>query len=256
MHGLSVHFYFWRPPLKEKLARLKLLQAVDQVLDGLQQQRASLPQQVAELEAELAKLQALAQSVTQVHKDLVAQKKKRELDQAEELDRVKKYEARLREIKTNREYQALLREIGFAKKAAAEIEEELSKLNEDIKARKDEVAKAEAAVTSKEQEISVRRKETEKTLKEVEKSFAVESKRREELLKDIPRDLLSRYNLIRRRTNLVVVNAKSGACQGCFMALPPQLYNQVRRLDNLYTCPNCHRILLYEPQPAPEAAKV
>jgi predicted nucleic acid-binding Zn-ribbon protein len=253
MHGSSVHFFFREASLREKLGRLKLLQALDQVLDGLQQQRDALPKELAGLEDTLKSLQLKLDTVTQQYKDLQANKKKRELDLAEENDRVRKYDARLKDLKTNREYQALLREIGFAKKASGELSEELVRLDEELKLKKEDVAAAEAAMDGKKEELTAKRKEIEKALKEVEKSYAGEVKRRDELFAEVPKDLIARYTLIRKRTNLVVVNVKSGACQGCFMSLPPQLYNQVRRNDTLYTCPNCHRIMLYEPPP--EAAK-
>lgn len=238
--------------MKEKIGRLKLLQAVDQVLDGLQQQRDALPAQVNELEQQRAILQTTYERLKQEADELESNKKRRELDHSEENDRAKKYDARLKDLKTNREYQALLREIGFAKKAAAELSEEVKRLDGELKTKKADLEKAKAELDEKAADIAAKKKDVDKALKEVEKSYAAEFKRHEELLNEIPKDLLSRYKLVRKRTNLVVVNAKSGACQGCFMSLPPQLFNQVRRGDTLYTCPNCHRILTYE---APEPAK-
>lgn len=238
--------------MKEKIGRLKLLQAVDQVLDGLQQQKDELPRQVAELEEQKNALQATYDRLKAEVDELEANKKRRELDHSEENDRAKKYDARLKDLKTNREYQALLREIGFAKKAATELSEEVKRLDGELKVKKVDLEKAKGELDEKGAEIGAKRKDVDKALKEVEKSYNAEHKRHEELLTEIPRDLLSRYKLVRKRTNLVVVNAKAGACQGCFMSLPPQLFNQVRRGDILYTCPNCHRILTYE---APEPAK-
>lgn len=238
--------------MKEKLGRLKLLQAVDQVLDGLQQQKDQLPRTVAELEGQRDALQAQHDKLKQEVEDLQTTKKRRELDQNEENDRARKYDARLKDLKTNREYQALLREIGFAKKASGELSEEIARLENELKLKQEALAEAKKLLGEKNDEVAAKKKDVEKAIKEVDKSFTSEAKRRDELLADIPKDLLSRYKLVRKRTNLVVVNAKNGACQGCFMALPPQLFNQVRRADTLYTCPNCHRILMYE---APEAVK-
>ncbi len=241
--------------MKEKLARLKLLQAVDQILDGLKEQRESLPQDLAELESRVAAKAAARDEIHLRHKDLSSLKSSREIDRANENDRVKKYEGRLQEIKTNREYQALLREVGFAKKAAAELDDEISRLGQELETLAEQVAAADSELEQERAVLNERRSDIERTLTEVEKAYEEEKKNHESLMKEIPRDLLSRYNLVRRRTNLVVVNVGSGACHGCFMALPPQLFNQVRRVDQLYTCPNCHRILFYE-QPAAEEAKV
>lgn len=238
--------------MKEKLGRLKLLQAVDQVLDGLQQQKDQLPRTVAEVEGQRDVLQAQFDKLKQEVEDLQATKKKRELDQNEENDRARKYDARLKDLKTNREYQALLREIGFAKKASGELSEEISRLDAELKQKQEALTEAKRLLGEKSDEVAAKRKDVDKALKEVEKSFTTEAKRRDDILAEVPKDLLSRYKLVRKRTNLVVVNAKGGACQGCFMALPPQLFNQVRRGDTLYTCPNCHRILTYE---APEPVK-
>jgi uncharacterized protein len=240
--------------LKDKLGRLKLLQAVDQVIDGLEQQRKSLPERVEELRQEAAELEATFAKANALHQESVDLRNRRELDRTEEHDRAKKYEVRLRDIKNNREYQALLREIGFAKKAAAEHEEEIIRLKGEIEAQAAQVAVLRAQVETKLAEVAAQNKDTNQALKEVESTYKIEVKRRVSLLEEIPPDLMSRYNLVRKRTNLVVVSVGSGACHGCFMSLPPQLYNQVRRVDTLYTCPNCHRILFFEQQE--EAVKV
>ena len=242
--------------MKEKLARLKLLQAVDQVLDGLKEQRDALPRELAELEAELAALQDRHDRVQERYQELTTLKGSRGIDRTKELDQAKRYEAQLQEVKNNREYQALLREVGFAKKAAAELEEEISRIGEEIAQYEGELETATTELESKKQQVEQKRQEAETSREEVERSLAEEAKRYDELRKDIPRDLLSRYNLVRKRTNLVVVGVGAGACHGCFMALPPQLYNQVRRVDTLYTCPNCHRVLFHEPEPAAEQEAV
>ena len=239
--------------MKEKLTRLKLLQSVDQVLDGLKEQRDVLPRELAELEAEMETLQAHHDRIQARFTELTALKSSRGLDRTKELDHVKKYESQLQETSNNREYQALLREVGFAKKAAAELEEELGRISEEIAQHEEQLQTAAEQLEGKKQDVAAKRVEAEESTKNVERTLAEESKRYEELLKDIPRDLLSRYNLVRKRTNLVVVGVGAGACHGCFMALPPQLYNQVRRVDTLYTCPNCHRVLFHEPEAPVEA---
>jgi predicted nucleic acid-binding Zn-ribbon protein len=63
----------------------------------------------------------------------------------------------------------------------------------------------------------------------------------------IRRDVLAKYDAIRRRRGFAVVPAQRGVCMGCNMALPPQLFNTLQRGESIEYCPSCHRIVYFEP---------
>jgi predicted nucleic acid-binding Zn-ribbon protein len=67
---------------------------------------------------------------------------------------------------------------------------------------------------------------------------------REKIIKEIPASLLKRYDALReRRQGVAVVEAKAGSCLGCYMGLPPQMYNNLLKVSELVTCPHCQRVL-------------
>ncbi len=74
-----------------------------------------------------------------------------------------------------------------------------------------------------------------------------DSQRSEQAMK-IKASILRKYDTLRqRRKGLAVVNVVDGVCQGCFMAIPPQLFNRLLRGDELFDCPTCQRIIHYRP---------
>jgi hypothetical protein len=72
--------------------------------------------------------------------------------------------------------------------------------------------------------------------------------RRQNIASQVTGDLISRYDLIfSRRGGTAVVEVAAGICQGCFMNIPPQLWNEIIRNEKLHLCPSCQRILFVKP---------
>jgi len=155
---------------------------------------------------------------------------------------------RMNRIKNIKELQALQREIDQIKLGNSQLEEELIKLLEEaeayagtLTANEDELKQLEAAWREKQGEIEAQ-------VAGIERAVAEGSALRQAIAAQLNRELIERYELIfSRRAGMAVVTVSGGICQGCYMNIPPQLWNEIIKSDKLILCPSCHRILYYKP---------
>ena len=228
---------------------LEELQEIDQQIDilkaaqgGLQTELSGINQGVDAAREECAVLEAsLAQG--EIEKSAL------ELTHAAELENITRSETNMKEIKTNKEFQAVGREITVAKKQITDIEEQLlQKISqiEDISgalaAKKntcDELAENSA------QRLSAKQSEIDKIQSEIDADVV----RRESVTKGIPASLVKKFTILReQRRGQALAIAKDGYCMGCNMHLPPQLYNNLYKYEELLACPHCQRILILKLQ--------
>ena len=161
---------------------------------------------------------------------------------------------RMNRIKNSKELMALQREIDLIKQGNSEREEELIKLMEEtdrasseIKAKEEELAKLQA-------EWARQQAELQSQISGIDQAVSEAASRRQTIAAQVAGDLIARYELIfSRRGGTAVVEVAGGICQGCYMNIPPQLWNEIIRSEKVHLCPSCQRILHYKP--AEEAVK-
>lgn len=160
-------------------------------------------------------------------------------------DREKKTQAKLRSVKTNREYQSLLKEIEEEKAKNSKIEDKmiecLERMDETekiIAMKKDEYLQLSDSVMSEKELIKQESEQARIKLAELDKD-------REEISCMIDPELLKKYLIIKKQNQrgLAVVPVKDALCHGCNVNLPPQLYNELFLGNSLKFCPNCQRII-------------
>ena len=164
------------------------------------------------------------------------------------LDRVKKTQAKLRSVKTNKEYQSFLKEIEDVNAKNSKVEDEmiecLERLDETeniMATKKDEYLQLSDRVKSEKETINQGAGQGKKKLAELETDRKVVSGM-------VDPELLKKYFMIKEQNQggLAIVPVKDAVCHGCNVNLPPQLYNELHRCDTLRFCPNCHRIIYWK----------
>ena len=233
--------------MREQMENLIALQTIDLRVQEMEREKSQIPQSINQLEEGLKKEEGNLLAEKAELEKLQKERRKKEKDLEEEVEKVKKAEARVLEIKTNKEYQAVLKEIAGAKKLNRQREEEILEILEKSEEAQRRVARGE-------KELEDKRKETLRQvtlLKQKEASFeqemAGEVRQREEKEKVIPPELLSRYRMLSdRRQGIAVARVAQGVCQACHMNLRPQLYIELQRQESMIVCPNCNRILFWE----------
>jgi len=228
----------------EQIAPLIQLQEVDQELEQREQELAVWPEKISTSEQQLDELTTHRDALDTRRTELQVEYDRLQLEAKEERDRILQYERHAKEIKTNREYQAIMRETGIAKKAQADAEAAAAEVGEQLAEVEQDLAAAQERMDAVEAELGELREQHASAVKAFEADTVTLRKERKTLVGDVSRDMLNRYKLVRRRMPNVVVTAEDGSCTGCNRRLPPQLFNQVLRDDHMVTCPQCHRILI------------
>jgi predicted nucleic acid-binding Zn-ribbon protein len=235
--------------LKKKLDMLEELQEVDQRIDALKANQDGLK----------AELNGINQGVDATREEIVIlearlaqlESEKGELEgtHAAELENIARSETNMKEIKTNKEFQAVGREITAARKQVTDLEEQLlqkiSQIDElagelaEKKSRCDELAENSA------QRILAKQAEIDK----IQSDIDADTVRRENVTKGIPASLVKKFTLLReQRRGQALAIARDGYCMGCNMQLPPQLFNNLYKYEELLACPHCQRILILKLQ--------
>jgi predicted nucleic acid-binding Zn-ribbon protein len=244
-----VHF-FWAlagTKMKQQLQLLWKLQNVEQQIEEAQKKQAAYPLELERLQA-LFKAQEEQEEeekrrIEDIEKKRIAMEGELELEN----ERIKHSQLKLLDIKTNKEYQALLKEIEIGKEHNSQREEEIINLLDEIDQLKADyintVEKTHKERETVEQETSTIKDQMEK----VEQDINQWHQTREKIIKETDPDLLKRYNTLKEKRNgIAVVLAKNEGCQGCYVNIPPQMYNEVQKNNEIILCPNCHRILYWE----------
>ncbi len=233
--------------VEQQMELLKDLQGLDQELSRIRENRHKLEAEQQEIVAELARVQAMIDSLAV---DIaVLEERRGELRQALLLERsnVEKAEGRLPEIKTQKEYLAVLKEIDAAKKINKDLSDRIQERENEIAALEQEKAEKEQELSDLKARVEARCGEITQSLEESGKELEEKSSLRENHLQPLPVALRKRYQLLmERRAGIAVVEARNGTCLGCNMHLPPQLFNSLFRADEIQSCPHCNRLLFVE----------
>lgn len=235
--------------MKKKLDMLEELQEVDQLIDTLKSAQSGLLAELGGInqgvDAAREEVDALEAALAQ----LESEKRELEATHAAELENITRSETNMKEIKTNKEFQAVGREITAARKQVTDIEEkllqkitqveELSAALAAKKSRCDELAENSA------QRVLAKQAEIDKLQSDIDADIV----RRENVAKELPASLVKKFTILReQRRGHALAIAKDGYCMGCNMHLPPQLYNNLYKYEELLACPHCQRILILKLQ--------
>jgi predicted nucleic acid-binding Zn-ribbon protein len=155
---------------------------------------------------------------------------------------------RMNRIKNVKELQALQREIDQARQNNGELEEELIRIMQELDVIKAQIQAKEAEISTMQEQWQNQQKELDQQIHRIDTAVSQAIVRRQDIATQVTGDLISRYDLIfSRRGGTAVVEVAAGICQGCFMNIPPQLWNEIIRNEKLHLCPSCQRILFVKP---------
>jgi len=238
----------------EQIKHLLGLQETMSQAKRLEDEKRRIPLEAADLKTLFEEKEAGFLVADKEFQALKAQRLEKEREIEEEWDKVEKAKAKLMSIKTNKEYYAMLKEIDGTRRSNTAREDELlsllSRYEESEKCLAERKAELDA-VTDKYKE-----RMTEITARmdffdvDIEKILA----RKREIAAKLNVGLVNRFETIfERREGLAITAAINYSCTGCNMNISPQLFNLLQREERIHTCPNCNRILYYEP-PADEEA--
>ena len=230
--------------LQQQLDLLHQLQQLELTILALHRQRQAVPLKIAKLEEGL-----------QVHQDAL-DAKKAELAEAERELRSKnaeltdqqeqrqKYEAQLREVKTNKEYQALDKEISFLQNKEAEVEDAILGTMLDIDRFQEELRQEQVSFDTEREKVGNQKAKYEQEGRDLAAVVTSHQGERKRFSPDIDKDLMDRYQAWCKRNKTAFVSiVTNNACGGCRIAIPPQTLKEARKFEQAVQCSSCKRIL-------------
>jgi predicted nucleic acid-binding Zn-ribbon protein len=238
--------------LKEKLLLLIKLQDCDSQLVKLSAKKKILPENIEKLDKEFI----LFKEGIEKNKIKYDELKSRHTENENKIKKVNegivKTKERMLEVKNNKEYQAMLKEIEIAESSRGEIETQIISLLDELDKLSVLVKKDEEILKQSRSKYEQEKKAMEDDLNAVDTDVANWEQKRIDLQRDVPDELLVRYERIKKRNKGVgVTSVWKSVCNGCHMNIPPQLYNELQRSDDLLSCPNCNRIMYFQDMEKP-----
>lgn len=232
--------------VQEKLTSLVRLQKIESKLDELHVLKGELPMEVADLEDEIHGLHARQTRIEEEINGITEfiEQKKEAIKESQAL--VKKYEKQSSNVKNNREFEAINKEIEMQQLEVKLSEKHIKDANEEIAEKAVHLDKAKKAIAAKEGVLNTKKEELEKIIASTEKEEKQFRKISNEARENVDPRLLTSYDKIRKsyRNGLAVVQVERDACGGCFYYIPPQKQSEIRQHKKIMVCENCGRILV------------
>lgn len=233
--------------MKEQIIKLVKLQDIDDEAIRIRVRIEDSTKRLKGHEAKLADVDRQVAALTEKKDDLAKRQRTLEAEAEDNRRLIKRSQERLMSIKNSREYRALQREIDDGKRRISEMEdqtvafmEEIEGLDKELAALMEERGDLDAIYRQEKDSVESEVSEGQKRLTELDAS-------KDEVAKDVPSDLFSRYQLILRSAGgRAVVPVITSVCKGCNMNIPPQVYNELQRGEELKQCPHCERIIYWK----------
>lgn len=234
--------------VEQKLKALYELQNIHTKVDKIRQIRGELPMEVADLEDEVAGLETRIQKIKaelDETEDAIVGRKNM-IKEAQAL--IKKYETQLKDVKNNREYDALTKEVEIQSLEIQVCEKKIKEFGFDIAAKTEGYDQALANIEARKGDLELKKGELDTISAETEKEEQTLMKKADKAQVTIEERLLVAYNRLRGNAinGLAVVTINRDSCSGCFNQIPPQRQLDVRQRKKIIVCEHCGRILVDE----------
>jgi hypothetical protein len=234
--------------IEQKLKALFDLQTIHTKVDKIRQIRGELPMEVADLEDDVAgletRIQKIKNELDDLEDDIVTRKNLIRDAQAN----IKKYEAQLNDVKNNREYDAISKEIEIQGLDIQVSEKKIREFGFEITSKTQIYEKALADLEGRKNDLEAKKAELGTITAETEKEETELSAHAETATQNIEERLLIAYNRLRQnaKNGLAVVTIQRDSCSGCFNQIPPQRQSDIRQRKKIIVCEHCGRILVDE----------
>lgn len=230
----------------EKLQQLYELQLVDSQIDEISILKGELPMEVSDLEDEIAGLDTRIQRIEANIKEMDVEVNKHAYNIKEAEALIARYQKQLDNVKNNREYDALMKELEMQRLEIQLSEKKIREAKKLVEAKQETLEAANKRLAQKSHDLEVKRVELSKIIEKTDKDEEKLRKKSEKNRKNIEERLLKAYDKIRTsyRNGQAVVTIERSACGGCFNQIPPQLQLEIGLHKKVIACEHCGRILV------------
>jgi len=236
--------------MKERLLLLYKLNGIDRELHELYSLRGDIPSKIDDLNAEKKELDVRTAEIQGQLNELLNNEKNIQLENDTLLEKMEKNDQILRSgsLKSNKEYDALAREIDDAKAKIQANEKSLKEGDSEQKAAlENEMMLIKGQLDDVNAELEQNQRELEELTKQTGEEEKELSSKREEILSKIEAEDIEYYDRISKvRFGEAIAVVRKGSCLGCYSSIPPQKAIEIRMAEKFYACESCGRILIAE----------
>ena len=233
--------------ITDQLKVLIELQALDGQIYRLRRELSRKPEEAAALKAQHQKAIQDASSAQDQYKALEVKRNQKEMELGEKESQIKKLQTQLFQVKTNKEYSALQKEIEGLKADKSVLEEEILKFMEEAEALKGKLQAEKESLKMREVSLNAEIARIDQETHSAHNAAEELQKTRAGLAPKMDRPTLNRYErILEKKEGLALVPVKGDACSGCNMVLPPQMINEIQMANRLIACESCARLLYIE----------
>ena len=234
--------------MNQDLKQLIRLQTIDLAIQQLRTRIDKFPGISKALDEKLRSAQAALESIKERAKSNQGNRKKLESEISSIESKISKYRDQMMAVKTNDEYRALQHEIEHAQNAIRKIEDDILNLMVDAESSQGDIKVAEARLKEDQQKVDQERRQLTEQNQHDLSGLESYLKERKEIETSISSDLLPRYERVRKaRGGIAVAAARNEVCEICQVRIRPQVFQEIRRNDQIIACDACQRIL-YNPE--------
>lgn len=231
--------------MENRLRLLYALQLVDSGLDDLEEMKGDLPRVVKELEEQIRSRDGTKNDLESLIKQSIVKRDDLDVEILSLKENIEKYKSQQFQVKTNKQYDALTREIDFAQEKIIKLQKEMDSLEGKVTVSKKDIETMDPDIEALTKELGEKKAELELVNKEHEDEELKLRHEREKIVVRLEKGDLRAYERIRGAKNgKAVVSVRRGACGGCFKRIPPQMVLELRKNSRIMNCEHCGRILV------------
>lgn len=235
--------------MNEHIDQLIALQGIDLEIDQIENEikaeQNALDQRISALAGKEVLIGELQEQIVTLEKE----RRTLEAEVADKMAHVKDRQSKMMQVQTGREQTALLKEIEDGKKSAKESEEKIVAIMEEVEKLGLQINEEKNLLKGEKELVAEETVKVRNIIETINKGKKEKDALRQQQAQGIKVNVLRKYSTLRERRNgLAVVNVLQGVCQGCFMSIPPQKYNQLLKGDQIFDCPTCQRIIYHRPE--------
>ncbi|MFQ3574323.1 MAG: C4-type zinc ribbon domain-containing protein [Thermodesulfovibrionales bacterium] len=234
-------------PILELLIKL---QEIDKSIINITNEIDAVPKKIHIFQKPIKDALELLNKEKEKHQSLEKKKKQQEMDVEDAMDKLKKLRSKASEVKSNKEYQALLKEIETAEKSIRAKENDILDTMEILENLKKDIMEKEKAFQEADTIFKQQQELLNKEIEEKKTILKTLKQQRVDFIKNIDQETYKDYmHIMKVSGGIAVAETQREVCLGCNLHIPPQLYVEIMKGDEIFKCPYCRRILFSREEP-------
>ncbi len=230
--------------MREQISILVRLQAIDSDIQKTEKRLGMVEGQLAALYSELGDFESSLKEMVSFDEEHQKTYRALESDASMNLPKIAKSKEKLSSVKTNKEYQSILKEIDDLKAANSQIEDQMLEMLEQMDTAEAQLKEKNSEFKSVKQRVTNEKAEIAKTAEQDRTRLAGLQVDFQKILNTVNPGIMKAFTSVRSRIgNMAIAKVEDAVCEGCHMNIPPQMYNELQRFESLMYCPQCQRII-------------